>query len=131
MMFLKRRHKTRSIGLLDFQDAVIGSPLYDLVYLLEDVRYDGITPELRDQSIGYYIQNSNLPSESDILQEYHIMGAQRNSRILGFFARKFLRDQQENYLKYIPLLLKYLEYDLSHPTLINLKIWFKQQKIIT
>ena len=59
-----------------------------------------------------------------MLVDYHILGAQRNLRILGVFARKYTRDKNSNYLRYIPLVLEYLNYDLSHPIMSKLKNWF-------
>lgn len=124
LMYLEKEKSLRKLGLLDFQDALIGSPIYDLVSLLEDARIDVPRTEALDCA-EYFAQKKNLDVES-VLIDYHILGAQRNCRILGVFARKAMRDNDEGYLQYIPRVLKYLKYDLSHSTLAPLKEWFKK-----
>ena len=122
IMYLENYKGINSLGLLDFQDAVIGSPIYDLVSLLEDARIE-VPREFAIECIKYFATQKKLEL-NDVLTNYHIMGAQRNSRILGVFTRKFIRDKNEHYLQYIPLVLEYLNHDLSHPVMIKLKHWF-------
>jgi hypothetical protein len=121
-MMKLERPGIKSLGLLDFQDALIGSPIYDLVSVLEDARRD-VPFEFASQLIDYFTAKSPHLSRSDIDLSYHIHGAQRNMRILGVFARKFQRDKSENYLKLIPRVKKYLNRDLAHPSLKKLKDW--------
>ena len=102
-----------TIGVLDFQDALISHPAYDLVSLLEDARYN-VPQQLADELILYYLANQSIDRES-FIQSYHILGAQRNTRILGVFARKAIRDGQIKYLDFIPRVLEYLQRDLMHP----------------
>lgn len=123
MMYLQQNQGLNKFGLLDFQDALVGSPIYDLVSMLEDARIE-VPRELALSCIKYFAKERNLPLD-DVLTNYHILGAQRNSRILGVFARKNLRDGNANYLQYMPLVLKYLDYDLSHPEIFELKEWYK------
>jgi aminoglycoside/choline kinase family phosphotransferase len=124
IMYLEKQPAIKALGLLDFQDAVIGSPIYDLVSILEDARIK-VPRNLAIDCLEYFAMQKKLKLE-DVLTNYHILGAQRNSRILGVFARKFARDQNDNYLQYIPLVLEYLNYDLSHPIMSKLKIWFNK-----
>lgn len=126
MMYLEARDAFRKIGLLDFQDALCGSPVYDLVSVLEDARFD-VPRQDALELIDYFIEKKDLDKE-DVLRNYHILGAQRNCRILGVFARKLIRDNDDSYLKYIPRVEKYLEYDLSHPDLLEVKEWLKNLK---
>ena len=121
MMYLKHHSGVNQLGLLDFQDALMGSQVYDLVSVLEDARFEVPRDEALEY-IKYFAQEKNLDIE-ELLLNYHILGAQRNSRILGVFARKAVRDHDDAYLRYIPLVLKYLEQDLSHSALAPLKIW--------
>ena len=126
MMYLPDRDSFAKIGLLDFQDALCGSPIYDLVSILEDARIS--VP--RDKALGYikyFSDQKNVDIES-VLLNYHILGAQRNSRILGVFARKAIRDNDITYLSYIKRVKNYLDYNLSHPFLSKLKEWFIQLK---
>lgn len=132
MMFLDRSG-IKALGLLDFQDALIGSPIYDLVSVLEDARRE-VPFSFASELVDYYASRNLHNRKSDILLSYHILGAQRNMRILGVFARKFLRDKNSGYLKYIPRVLKYLQNDLSHPALKAIQtqlqaIWYIDRKI--
>ena len=122
MMYLENYQGIKALGLLDFQDALIGSPIYDLVSVLEDARIK-VPRVLALDCIEYFAKQKKLELK-DVLTNYHILGAQKNSRILGVFARKSVRDNNNNYLQYIPLILEYLNYDLSHPIMAKLKNWF-------
>lgn len=117
-MYLEKRRDLKKLGLLDFQDAVIGSPIYDLVSILEDARIE-VPRDFALSLVKRFAEQKNLDLDL-VLKNYHILGAQRNSRILGVFVRKFIRDQNNNYLKYLPLVRKYLSYDLSHPVMSEL-----------
>ncbi len=124
IMYLEKYKDIKALGLLDFQDAVIGSPIYDLVSILEDARIK-VPKDLAFDCINYFAKKKKLELE-DLLINYHILGAQRNSRILGVFARKFVRDQNDNYLQYMQLVLEYLNHDFSHPVMSKLKNWFSR-----
>ncbi len=122
IMYLESFQGIKSLGLLDFQDAVIGSPMYDVVSVLEDARIK-VPRAFALDCLKYFATEKKLELP-DVLVDYHILGAQRNLRILGVFARKYARDKNSNYLRYIPLVLEYLNYDLSHPIMSKLKNWF-------
>lgn len=96
------------VGLLDFQDATLSHPAYDLVSLLEDARYE-VTKDIADGMIDHYLAIHPDMNRKEFLRAYSILGAQRNSRILGVFARKAMRDGARQYLELIPLVLRYLE----------------------
>ncbi|WPY00993.1 Phosphotransferase enzyme family protein [Candidatus Trichorickettsia mobilis] len=124
-MMLLDRVGINAIGLLDFQDAVIGSPLYDVVSVLEDARIE-VDQKFANECLEYYLsQNSHLNKQDSYLL-YHLLGAQRNSRILGVFVRKAVRDQQKGYLQYISRILSYLEQDLAHESLNQIAKWIKK-----
>ena len=128
MMYLQEKQGIQKLGLLDFQDALIGSPIYDLVSILEDARID-IDRDFALSCAKYYAKKKKVDLQHTLLN-YHILGAQRNSRILGVFTRKYLRDKDDTYLQYIPRVLKYLEYDLSHPILEPIKNWLLKTQIM-
>ncbi len=122
LMFLEERSSYKKIGLLDFQDAVIGSPAYDLVSLLEDARRD-VPKKIVDACIDRYIESINgLISRRNFLAAYYILGAQRNCKIAGIFARK-ASEGNSAYLKMIPRVLNHLKNDLKHPLLLPLRNW--------
>lgn len=110
-------------GLIDFQDALIGHPAYDLVSLLQDARRD-VSPELESTMLEYY-QKQAKP-DGEFLLHYALLGAQRNTKIIGIFTRLWKRDGKERYLAFLPRMWGLLERDLSHPGLAPLKGWFDQ-----
>lgn len=100
LMIIEDRLEYKAVGLLDFQDAVIGSKAYDLVSLLEDARRD-VNKELVEIIINYYINKSKI-NKDIFLRDYAILSLQRNIKILGIFARLAYRDGKVNYLNFIP-----------------------------
>ncbi len=119
------------LGLLDFQDAVIGHPAYDLVSLIEDARRDALNSnqswEHADELVDYFIQYSSINMTADTFKaHYAILGAQRNCKILGIFARLNKRDNKPHYLSYLPRVWHCLNHDLSHPALHELAQWFDE-----
>ena len=109
-------------GLLDFQDALVGHPAYDLVSLLQDARRD-VSGELETEMFDYYVGKAK-PGE-DFLADYARLGAQRNAKIIGIFVRLWKRDGKPRYLDNIPRVWAHLERDLSHPALAPVAAWFE------
>ncbi len=118
IMLLGNLHKQ---GLLDFQDALIGHPAYDLVSLLQDARRD-VSPELEAEMIDLYW--GDQPGKKDFLADYARLGAQRNAKIVGIFVRLSKRDGKDRYLSLIPRVWAALERDLAHPALAPVARWF-------
>ena len=108
-------------GIIDFQDALIGHPAYDLVSLLQDARRD-VSPELEAQMLAYYREKSGVDDAFDL--HYALLGAQRNTKIIGIFTRLWKRDGKARYLDFLPRMWGLLERDLEHPGLAVLKQWF-------
>ena len=108
-------------GIIDFQDALVGHPAYDLVSLLQDARRD-VRPELEADMLAYYLTAANPGSDFDA--HYALLGAQRNTKIIGIFTRLWKRDGKERYLSFLPRMWGLLERDLAHPALANVKQWF-------
>jgi|TARA_R110002072_G_scaffold106760_13_gene233073 hypothetical protein len=112
-------------GLLDFQDALIGSPAYDLVSLLRDARRD-VPPDLQESMLARYIaQRENLDRET-FQQAYWVLAAQRNTKILGIFIRLWRRDGKAAYLRHFPRLWRLLEEELAQPALAPVAAWFEK-----
>lgn len=122
LMWMPEKRGFKKVGLLDFQDAVIGSRTYDLVSLLEDARRD-VSPALARKMISYYLGKFPATNRENFNSSYAILGAQRNCKILGIFARLALRDNKHAYLSFLPRVWKYLEHDLNHPDLKKIKTW--------
>lgn len=121
LMWLPGRSGTKRVGLLDFQDGVYGDAAYDLVSLLEDARRD-VPPAVVDAMLERYIATTGI-NRASFLTSYAILGAQRNCKIVGIFARLAARDNKYGYLNYLPRVWAHLERDLAHPALAPLKQW--------
>ena len=127
LLWLPDRARLARVGLLDFQDAVLGHAAYDLVSLLEDARRD-VPIELANAMVQRYCAQAKAANrdfeEAAFRSSYAAWGAQRNAKILGIFARLATRDHKPQYLEHIPRVWNYLERDLEHPALHDLKAWF-------
>jgi aminoglycoside/choline kinase family phosphotransferase len=108
-------------GLIDFQDALVGHPAYDLVSLLQDARRD-VSPELERTMLDHYL--SRIDAGPEFEADYARLGAQRNAKIVGIFARLWKRDGKPRYLDFIPRVWEALERDLAHPALEPVAQWF-------
>ncbi len=95
------------VGILDFQDAVIGSNAYDLVSLLEDARRD-VDLNLADKLIDYFLISNVKINREKFIADYKILSLQRNIKILGIFSRLARRDDKESYLEMIPRVRKHV-----------------------
>ncbi len=108
-------------GIIDFQDALVGHPAYDLVSLLQDARRD-VSPTLEAEMLAYY--HAAAKPGVDFDAHYALLGAQRNTKIIGIFTRLWKRDGKERYLSFLPRMWGLLERDLAHPDLAPVKHWF-------
>lgn len=108
-------------GLIDFQDALVGHPAYDLVSLLQDARRD-VAPELERAMLDRYLAAVDPGPEFEA--DYARLGAQRNAKIVGIFARLWQRDGKPRYLPMIPRVWEAMERDLAHPALAPVAEWF-------
>lgn len=125
LIWLPERNGSARVGLLDFQDALSGAPAYDLVSLLEDARRD-TSPDLQRAMIERYLAARPGLDREAFLQDYATLGAQRNLKIIGIFARLCLRDAKPAYLAHIPRVWGHLQRDLSHPHLRRLRDWIER-----
>ena len=99
---------TAQLGVLDFQDALIGAYSYDVVSLLKDV-YIQLTPQQYRTLLDYYQQNVQPQLSYETLNEHvDFCGVQRHLKILGIFTRLSKRDGKHQYLEDIPLTQHYL-----------------------
>jgi aminoglycoside/choline kinase family phosphotransferase len=111
------------LGLLDFQDALAGHPAYDLVSLLQDARRD-VPPALEEEMLARYVAAANVADEALFRADYEVLGAQRNTKILGIFTRLWKRDGKAHYLPLQPRVWGYLERNLAHLALAPVRDWF-------
>jgi N-acetylmuramate 1-kinase len=128
LIWLAEREGLAKVGLIDFQDAVLGHPAYDLVSLTQDARVD-VEPQLELRLIAAYVkarQSRDVGFDiAAFLEAYAILGAQRSTKIAGIFARLDRRDGKPGYLKHLPRIESYLRRNLAHPSLAGLKEWYE------
>ena len=111
------------VGLLDFQDARLGPPAYDLVSLLQDARRD-LGEGLEQAMVARYLDASPNLDEGAFRAAYTILGAQRAVRIIGVFHRLAKRDNKPSYLAHLPRVWGHLDANLDHPSLARVRAWF-------
>ncbi len=111
----------RALGLLDFQDALVGHPAYDLVSLLQDARRD-VEEDTERAMLDHYRAATGVGD--DFMRAYHVLGAQRNAKIIGIFTRLWKRDGKPRYPTLCPRVWTYLERDLAQPVLEPVAAWF-------
>jgi aminoglycoside/choline kinase family phosphotransferase len=130
LMWLPARAGLGQVGILDFQDALLGPAAYDLVSLLQDARLD-VPEALEARQFARYCaaRSASDPqfSSDQFSVLYATLGAQRNSKILGIFARLAKRDGKRGYLAHIPRVARYLERNLAHPALAPLRDWYMRE----
>jgi N-acetylmuramate 1-kinase len=127
LIWLGERSDIARVGVIDFQDAVLGPAAYDLVSLLQDARID--IPEMLELSLlTRYIKARRAADDSfdpaAFAELYAIMSAQRNTRLLGTFARLNRRDGKPQYLRHLPRIWTYLSRSLAHPVLARAREWY-------
>jgi tRNA threonylcarbamoyl adenosine modification protein YjeE len=127
LIWLGQRRGISRVGILDFQDTVLGPAAYDLVSLLQDARID-VPEQLELALLTRYIKAPRGSEEAfdtvGFAELYAIMSAQRNTRLLGTFARLNRRDGKPQYLRHQPRIWTYLNRSLAHPALARAREWY-------
>ncbi|HCK76697.1 MAG TPA: aminoglycoside phosphotransferase [Gammaproteobacteria bacterium] len=128
LMRLAANTPLHRVGLLDFQDALIGPMAYDLMSLLEDARRD-LPPAMTEQMQQRYFQAMPFLEMGNFQLWYRILAAQRHCKVAGIFSRLALRDDKPNYLAHIPRVLSLLQKHLDEPLLRPLADWLRTHGI--
>jgi aminoglycoside/choline kinase family phosphotransferase len=110
-------------GLIDFQDAVLAHPSWDLHSLLQDARRD-VSPDLEAAALGRYFSLRPSLDREAFMADYAALAALNEARILGVFARLVIRDGKPRYREFMPRMWRQLERNLRNPALADLKRWF-------
>jgi len=125
LLWLPRREGGARVGLLDFQDALIGHAAYDLVSLAEDARRDVAAPAQAD-IVARYLAEAAPADRAGFEAGYAVWGAQRNAKILGIFVRLAKRDGKTRYLDLLPRVEAYFRGDLAHDALAPVGGWLRR-----
>lgn len=126
LIWLPERTGLERVGVIDFQDAVMGHPAYDVASLLQDARVDA-SADFELRLLGLYIRERRSRDIGFDMQAfaraYAVLAAQRATKILGIFARLDRRDGKPGYLAHLPRIEGYLARNLAHPALAPLRAW--------
>ncbi len=124
LMVIDNRSGIESVGLLDFQDAVLGCSAYDLVSLLEDARRS-VSKHTQQKMLQHYLEQSNC-DEKQFMVDYQILSLQRNIKIVGIFSRLAFRDNKHSYLDLLPRVFSYIYPRLEDNLLVTIKNFLGQ-----
>lgn len=129
LIWLAEREGLERVGVIDFQDAVLGHPAYDVASLLQDARVDA-SAEFELRLLGLYARERRAREPDfdveDFARAYAVLAAQRATKILGIFARLDRRDGKPGYLAHLPRIEGYLRRNLAHPALDGLRDWHER-----
>ncbi len=127
LLWLPDREGLARVGMIDFQDCVIGHPAYDVASLLQDARVT-VSDELEMKLLGAYAHGRRARDPAFDMEAfaraYALLGAQRATKILGIFARLDKRDGKPQYLAHLPRIRAYLAKNLRHAALAGVREWF-------
>jgi aminoglycoside/choline kinase family phosphotransferase len=128
-MMQYRDGSKNKIGIIDSQDALIGSRAYDILSLIDDVRIK-TSAGLKEKLLNYYLSLVMKEKNFNIEQfkkEFSILSVQRAMKIIGIFSRLFKRDKKSRYLKLIPYTWTILNKRLEDPIFEEVRIIINQQ----
>ncbi len=119
LLWLPHRGGLARVGLLDFQDAVVGWGEWDMSMLLHDARRD-VSPEAREAASRAYLDGMGV-TRAAYDERLAVLGAMNVMRIMGIFARLVTRDRKPRYDEFQPRLRGLLNDTLSHPALAEMR----------
>ena len=115
-------------ALLDYQDALLGSPAYDLVSLLEDARRD-IPESLQQRMLERYFASRPGIDQKPFIQHYVAWGMQRHLKVAGIFTRLWLRDGKPHYLGHLDRVMKLLDRNVHNPVVAPFYQWLNDYEV--
>lgn len=98
------------LGVIDFQDAMVGPLTYDLASLIKDC-YIKLPDDCLLRLMSMFYEKKDLArhwSFNEFKSAVDICGMQRHMKVLGIFCRLSFRDNKHGYLKDLPLTLEYV-----------------------
>lgn len=126
------RDNSPSLGVIDFQDAVVGAVTYDLVSLLRDCYIAWSQAQVEQWALRYktiLLYSGLLRTDCDdntFLRWFDWMGLQRHIKVLGIFARLSIRDKKHRYLDDLPLVIAYVRWVLQrYAEFAQFSQWFE------
>lgn len=123
LIWLPGRTGAARVGMIDFQDAVLAHPSWDLHSLLQDARRD-VPAEIEAQALSRYFELRPDINREAFMVDYAALAALNEARILGIFARLVARDGKPRYRAFMPRMWRHLEQNLKRPELAQVAAWF-------
>ena len=123
---------TDRVGIIDFQDAMIGPSAYDVASLVQDARVD-MPDDLAEGVLAHYLALREKQGGFDrerFLRDWHVMAAQRNCKLAGIWVRLMQRDGKPGYMRHMPRTFRNLTRAFSHPDLAPLRAWCEKAGIL-
>ncbi|MFA7639527.1 MAG: phosphotransferase [Parvibaculum sp.] len=128
LLWLGAREGIARVGLIDYQDALIGSRAYDLVSFLQDARRD-VSVAREEAMLAHYITCAKAElsgfDEEEFRASYAVLGAERALRLIGLWPRLLKRDGKPHYMAHMPRTMDYLRRNLAHEALCDLARWLE------
>jgi N-acetylmuramate 1-kinase len=123
---------TDRVGIIDFQDAMIGPSAYDVASLVQDARVDmpdGVAEEVLEHYLALRGKDAGF-DRARFLRDWHVMAAQRNCKLIGLWVRLMQRDGKPAYMRHMPRTFRNLTRALAHPDLAPLRDWCEKAGIL-
>lgn len=110
-------HGNDQIGLIDFQDALMGPPAYDLASLLRDA-YVQLGEDVVDQLVAYFLAKradaGGPPTDPEAFRrDFDLTSIQRNLKAAGRFVFIDVKKGNDKFLRHIPPVLGYVRRNLQ------------------
>ncbi len=122
LFWLPNRKNIKKIGLIDFQDALIGHITYDISSLLEDVRRN-VSLKTKNAALEKFIKLKKIKDKNLFYKNYYTITAQRNAKIVGIFIRLARKEKKYKYLKLVNRAMKIFLYSLHKANQNDLLNW--------
>ncbi len=123
LIWLPKRRGVARVGMVDFQDCVVGHPSWDLHSLLQDARRD-VSPAMEAKALSHYFDLRPEVDASAFMEDYTALAAMNEARIIGIFSRLITRDKKPKYAEFLPRMWRHLDANLRHPALAGVSGWF-------
>lgn len=123
IFWLPERNGNARVGLIDFQDALLTHPAYDLASLIEDIRRD-VDPALTEDLKARFCEQSGIAYDDDFKAAYAVLAAQRATKLLGFPVRADKSFGKPQYRQLLPRVKRHLNHNLNHNALGAVRDWY-------
>ena len=127
LMWRPHEEGNNRIGLIDYQDALIGPSAYDVASLCQDARYSvsvAMEQHLKARYIAARQTQSKAFDGEAFERDYAIIAAERGTRLLGLWPRLKYRDGKDHYMAHMLRTKEYLRRAFAHPILHEIKVWY-------